>query len=189
MSENNQVNLSGVLSRYGYMFPLTGSERMRAYVWLRGWVLGVAAACERIDVLLGANKRGFHWTRVREKFGAPSLAYQMDGKARFAINIHRPDEVHRLECAGRGGFDPVALEIHELILQTEVQLRSQCIICGASSSITNSQGPWASLCAAHRTVDLAGDLANPFGSIWTAAHVAEGELFRDAGVWNPLSWK
>lgn len=36
----------------------------------RGWMLGFQKLCEQIDELLGADKRGFHWTQCKEKFGS-----------------------------------------------------------------------------------------------------------------------
>jgi len=182
MSENDLGHALGPLSRYRYMFPLESAERRQAYVWLRGWIPGFAELCQQIDALLGPDKRNFRWTRVREKFGAPSLAYQMDGKARFAFNMHRPHEVLRVECATREAFDDVAIEIHERILQREVLLRSQCIICGAPATITSAQGPWASLCAVHRAAVLPINLDDPMGPVWMAARVGEDEVFGLPGV-------
>ena len=164
-------------SRYSYMFPLQGQERARAYAWFRGWLPEVAVMCDRIDLLLGDNKRDFHWIRVREKFGAPSFHYQMEGKARFAVNLHRPQDVRRVDCAPRETFDPVAVAVQEVILETEVELRSHCIICGAPATITNAQGPWASLCAFHSAADLPTDPADTMGPVWKAARLAEEDVF------------
>ncbi|WP_143044817.1 hypothetical protein [Variovorax sp. YR216] len=70
-------------------------------------------------------------------------------------------------------FDPVAVTIHELILQTEVELRSVCIVCGAASEINNDQGPWASLCAEHRVAMFAEDPFGLEGAVWAAARLRE----------------
>jgi len=153
------------------MFPLTGDEGRCAYLFFRGWISTFATACAQIDAILGSDKRAFHWTRLREKSGAPSFAYRMEEQARFAVNVHRPDEVHRVVCEPREGFDPIAVEIQELVLETETRLRSQCIICSAPSTITNAQGPWASLCAYHCSADLPEDSHALVGPVWKAAQL------------------
>ncbi|MDM0032362.1 hypothetical protein QTI33_09520 [Variovorax sp. J22P271] len=160
--------------RFPYMFPLEGEERRRAYIFFRGWLAPLARTCEDIDQFLRTDKRGFHWVRLREKFGSPSFAFQMEGRALVAINIHRPTEVHRYECEPVEGFDPVALAVDERVLQIEVELRSLCIVCGSPSEINNDRGPWASLCPVHRAEDDGpqGDM----GSVWAAAQLKEGSV-------------
>ncbi len=166
----NDITPAALQARFPYMFPLEGEERRRAYIFFRGWMPPLARACEDIDELLGASKRGFHWTRLREKFGSPSFTYWMEGKGRVAINIHSPAEVHRCECRPVEGQDPVALVVNERVLQVEVELRSLCIVCGASpSEINNDRGPWASLCLAHRTEDDGPN--GHMGSVWAAAQL------------------
>ncbi|MDM0065292.1 hypothetical protein [Variovorax sp. J31P207] len=155
--------------RFPYMFPLEGEERRRAYIFFRGWLAPLAKTCEVIDELLGADKRAFHWVRLREKFGSPSFAYRMEGKSRVAVNIHRPTEVHRHECGPAEGHDPVALAVDERVLQLEVELRSRCIVCDGPSEICNDRGPWASLCLVHRSEDDGPQ--GHMGSVWAAAQV------------------
>ncbi|SCK11194.1 hypothetical protein VAR608DRAFT_0551 [Variovorax sp. HW608] len=161
------ITPSALHARFPYMFPLEGQEHRRAYAFYRGWMPALAKACEDIDKLLGTDKRGFHWTRLREKFGSPSFGDQMEGKARVAINIHRPTEVVRHACEPVEGHAPVALAINERVLQLEVELRSCCIVCGAPSVINNDRGPWASLCPTHRAEDDGPD--GSMGSVWESA--------------------
>ena len=165
------IQPGSLLARFSYMFPHTGSERKRAYVFFRGWMPTFALMCEQIDALLADDKREFAWIRVREKFGAPSLSYQMRGRARHVIHAHRPDEVTRIACAPADSYDPSAIEIQEAILRGEVTLRQSCIVCGAHSIITNVAGPWASLCSEHRTSDFIESLS--CGSVWTAAELRD----------------
>ena len=168
---NDPAQLHALLARFDYMFPLQGVERQRAYLFFKGWTPTFARACERIEILLGPDKRGFEWTRIREKFGAPSLAYRMEGKAQFAVNAHRPTEVARVPYAAIESFEPVAVEIHEVVLQTEVELRARCIVCGARSTITNAQGPWASLCPEHQAAVFPEGLGDRAGPVWMAARL------------------
>jgi hypothetical protein len=156
---------------FPYMFPLVGEDGRRAYRFFRGWLPAFASTCAEIDALLGVNKRGFHWTRIREKYGSPSLAYGMEGQARIAYNIHRPDAVQRVESKPPVNADPTAVAIHELVLQLEVRLRSLCIVCGAAAEITQHQGPWASLCAEHRAETFAEGHRDWRGSIFKSAEV------------------
>ena len=165
-------NTPGTLqARFPYMFPLEGEDHRRAYTFFRGWMPPLARACEDIDTLLSADKRGFHWTRLREKFGSPSLAYRMEGEARVAMNIHRPTEAQRVEFGPAEGHDPVALAVNERVLQVEVELRSLCIVCGAPSEIVNRQGAWASLCLEHRADTFDESHKDWKGSLWASAQV------------------
>lgn len=166
---NDSSQLRGLFSRYEYMFPLSGETR--AYAFFRGWAPQFAVLCEQVDAVLTVDKRGFHWTRVREKFGAASFAYRMRGQARFAVNSHRPASVSRVECAPRESFDSVAISVQEMVLQTEVRLRNACIVCGARSEITNIQGPWVSLCPDHRRPDFLQELYLTGKSVWTASQL------------------
>ena len=168
---NEPSQLQGLLARFPYMFSLAESDRRRAYVFFRGWMPTFALMCEQIDEILGSDKRDFKWTRVREKFGAPSLVYQMRGQARHVIHAHRPTEVRRIYCAPSAMFDPSAVAIQEAVLLTEVALRGACIVCGKSSSIVNAGGPWASLCAEHQTSVFIESLKGR--SLWGAAELRE----------------
>lgn len=178
---NDPAELRAFLARFDHMFPLQGVQRRRAYLFFKGWTPAFAGLCERIDTLLGTDKRSFEWTRVREKFGAPSLAYRMEGQARFAVNSHRPAEVTRVPCEPIENFDPVAVAIQEQILQAEAELRTLCIICGGRSTITNAQGPWVSLCAEHQAAVFPHGLNDRAGPVWMAAELEEGTRPDDQG--------
>lgn len=168
---NAPAQLGDLLARFGYMFPLSGSNRTRAYVFFRGWVPAYAQMCKQIDGLLGEDRRDFVWSRIREKFGAPSLAYQMRGRARHVIHAHRPAEATRIQCAPVESFDPLAVAVHEVVLFAELTRRDACIVCGAPSLITNVAGPWASLCDHHRTGAFLQGIH--VGSVWEAAVLRE----------------
>lgn len=164
---SDSSQLRALLARFLYMFPLTGVERKRAYIFFRGWMPTFALLCQHIDEALGSEKRDFGWLRIREKFGAPSFSYEMRGRARHVIHAHRPTEVTRIHCAPSESFDPTAVAIQEAVLEAEVRLRETCIVCGARSTITNAVGPWASLCSGHRKLDFMA------ASVWAAAQLRE----------------
>ena len=170
---NESSQLGDLLSRFQYMFPLTGLERRRAYVFFRGWLPTFALMCKQIDCILGEDKRDFAWTRIREKFGGPSLSYEMRGQARHAIHAHRPTEVRRIACAAIESFEPIAVAIQETVLKAELELRDRCIICGTESTITNAQGPWASLCALHRSLPLLATSDHQPATVWKIAQLHE----------------
>ena len=165
----NESTTGALQARLPYMFPLAGEERCRADILLCGWMPSLVRACEDIDGLPGADKRGFHWTRLREKFGAPSFTYWMEGKGRVAINSHSLTGVRRDKCSPVESQDPVVLVVSERAMQVEVELRSLGIVCGAPSEINNDRGPWASLCLAHRTEDVGPQ--GHTGPVWAAAEL------------------
>lgn len=168
---NEPSQICDLLARFPYMFPLKGTDGRRAYIFFRGWMPTVALMCAQIDAVLGEDKRDFEWTRIREKFGAPSIAYQMRGHARHVIHAHRPTEVRRIPCAPSGSFEPSAIAIQETVLLTEVALRGACIVCAAPSTITNVGGPWASLCAEHQKLSFLTSLGDKAGALWSAAEL------------------
>jgi hypothetical protein len=168
---NEPSQLCRFLERFAYMFPLAAADRRRSYVFFRGWMPAFAFGCEQIDSILGADKRYFAWTRIREKFGAPSLAYQMRGQARHVIHAHRPTEVRRICCAPRASFEPLAVAIQEAVLLVEMALRESCIVCAAPSLIVNAGGPWASLCGEHRESAFLKNLEDI--SLWKVAELSQ----------------
>ncbi|WP_198084398.1 hypothetical protein [Variovorax sp. E3] len=162
--------------RFPYMFRLEGADNRRAYRIFHGWLPPLVDTCRRIDALLGADRRGFYWTRMSEKYGAPSLTYMLQGRSRVALDDDLPSSVTRTVCESKENHDAVALQINEVIRQVEAKLRSTCIVCGATSEINNDQGPWASLCAEHRADTFKEGHKDWKGAtIWTSAR---------AGEWN-----
>lgn len=170
---NDSTELRSFLARFSYMFPLAGGERSRAYIFFRGWMTTFVNLCEQIDAILANDKRNFGWHRIREKFGAPSLIYEVRGRARHVIHAHRPTEVRRIDCAPRDSFEPTAVAIQEAVLTAEVLLRETCIVCAAPSMITNAGGFWASLCAEHGADDFLNGGTGECGSLWRAAVLRE----------------
>lgn len=170
---NEPSELSGLLARFSYMFPLADPDRSRGYIFFRGWLPTFVTLCERIDAILGDDKRDFEWARIREKFGAPSFAYNMRGRARHFIHAHRPTEVRRIACAPVESFDSAAVAIQEAVLQAEVKLRETCIVCGGRSTISNAVGPWASLCTDHQKSAFFENLNTQLDSVWAAAQIRE----------------
>lgn len=170
---NEGSQLGDLLARFRYMFPITESERRRSYLFFRGWMPTFARLCEQIDAILGEDKRDFAWVRIREKFGAPSLSYSMRGQARHVIHAHRPTEVRRIVCEPVESFEPVAVAVQEAVLWAGLELREKCIVCGTKSTITNDQGPWASLCDRHRKAPLLESLNHQPATVWTIAQLQE----------------
>lgn len=170
---NDSSELRELFFRLPYMFLLQGNERARSYIFFRGWISSFAKLCVDIDQILEAGRREFQWVRIREKFGAPSFAYVMQGRARHVVHAHRPNEVRRISCAPAEAFDPASIAIQEAVLQTEVVLRERCIVCGRASAIVNNLGPWASLCSTHRSPSFMQSLDHSGLSIWSRARLTE----------------
>lgn len=102
----------------------------------RGWMLGFQKLCEQIDELLGPDKRGFHWTQCKEKFGSARWYWKMKGQSSpLRVDLISPAGfVETVLQSGNSGKQEVSLyeQIRELIAEAEAHTQQACIVCGAS---------------------------------------------------------
>jgi hypothetical protein len=75
--------MNDALKTFVYMFPFKREDGRRAYMFFRGWLPAFVSTCTEIDALLGANKRGFHWTRCERSMAR--RASPIRWKARHAL--------------------------------------------------------------------------------------------------------
>jgi hypothetical protein len=119
----------------------------------RGWMPMFEVLCEDIDTLLGDDKHGFHWTQLKEKFGAARFYWSMQGMR----SITRIDVISELgvvtPIVGRGqaarGAATLQEQITELVDIASDKTQHSCIVCGESGTV-NRDGGWVLiLCEEH----------------------------------------
>ena len=137
------TTLKDLMVRYPYQFS-------GPYIYLsfaRGWFALFVQLCENVDQLLGENKRHFHWTQTKEKFGVFRIYYVLDG-----MYEDDQDFPARLELLRK---------ISDLKQETEEASSRICAYCGAPGHLV--VGPWTiTLCDDHHRAREAGTLP----SIW-----------------------
>jgi hypothetical protein len=132
-------NPKALKARYPYQFA--GEQISMSYA--RGWFHLFSHLCADIDEALGEDKRGFHWTQVKEKFGAARLYFKLAP----GVSDEEPELVQRL-----------------LSLKNAVEASSQktCVACGRPGRIYPDMGWMLAVCDLHHQAHAAGTL----GSIW-----------------------
>ena len=128
-------------ARYPYQFQ--GPQISMSFS--RGWFCLFARLCADIDQALGEDKRGFHWTQVKEKFGAARLSFQLAP----GVAEHQPEFVRHLL---------------DLATTAEVASQTVCVACGKPGSISPSSRWMLALCDQHHKERASGVLT----SIWFA---------------------
>jgi len=110
----------------------------------------LARACEQIDAALGDDKRGLHWTQIKEKFGVARLYYCF-GCAN--ANPVRLDIIARKAAASLHYLDlpddAVTARIRWIVNEAEAATENQCMVCGGPAKLKLYDGWWATLCEHH----------------------------------------
>lgn len=132
-------------ARYQYQFagPIISMS------FARGWFQIFVQLCEDIDVALGENKRGFHWTQLKEKFGVVRAYYGLE--------------------MGFLDREPV-LRDRLMQLKTTAESRTAriCAGCGDPGKVDPATGWLIALCPMHRAQQIDGKLE----SFWLKDHEA-----------------
>lgn len=148
--------------RYPYMFagPNIGISISR------GWMPIFEQLCQDIDVLLGADKRGFHFVQCKEKFGSarwywgikpsppPTPMDLMDERGVSILSLEPID----LEPDSRRGSS-LSAQLNTLIKNAESQVHHACIACGAPGVIDRQSSYLLMLCPEHASQRRTGSLA------------------------------
>lgn len=92
-----------------------------------GWLPLLEKTCQDIDETLGQDKRGFHWTEIKQKYGGLRLYYEINGP---------DDDVSRL--------------VDKAILDAELLSERICEICGQPGKIQQQDFWQDCLCPEHR---------------------------------------
>lgn len=91
-----------------------------------GWLPTISSACDAVDKLLGADKAGFHFSQVKEKFGSARIYWE---------SKILDEEVEK--------------GITRLIDRAEEATETLCMVCGAPAEIKKYCGWFACLCDVH----------------------------------------
>jgi hypothetical protein len=132
-------------ARFNYMFegPHIG------LIFYAGWLPDFALTCEKIDALLGEDKRDFHFVQAREKFGAARYYYSVGGEARKILD-EILDVLSASQCrTAAQKRDPVVEEIDRLIDAAQQESGVTCMICGAPGEIIPSPQWLRCVCKKH----------------------------------------
>lgn len=126
-------------ARYPYMFPAINL----GFGYAIGWFPGFVTLCVSIDGLLGSDKRGFHWTQMKEKMGTGRYHYVIKSKNAIAD----------LGLLG---------SIRKLVESAECETLDTCIYCGEPGSMHNHRGYMLVRCERHRQLAESGTVESPW---------------------------
>ena len=175
MNDTKRFSPKALKARFPYMFE---GENIGLSLY-RGWLPILVWACEEIDAVLGANKRGFHWTQIKEKFGSGRFYYGMrrepGWKPRVIVNEQvsgDPGEWSR-QVITPPGEDPrsVSTVIADIVGRATTETTTACIVCGAAAKVRNYEGRYALLCDAHHPKRFPGG----WEALWRVACVEDDD--------------
>jgi hypothetical protein len=126
-------------ARYPYMFP----EKNLGYGFAHGWFPAFVGLCESIDGLLGPDKRGFHWTQLKEKMGTSRYHYTVKSKDVLADS-------------------GLLASIRNLVESAEAETLDTCIYCGEVGSMHNHRGYMLVRCDHHKQLAESEEAESPW---------------------------
>jgi hypothetical protein len=116
-----------------------------------GWLPIFEKLCEDIDIALGADKRGFHFSQCKEKFGAARWYWRIDGGS-SGIRLNVISQAGDIASYPLGKANPpnsMSSRLAAMVDAASEQTRHHCMACGASASISRDQGWMVTLCDLH----------------------------------------
>lgn len=155
MNTQQPLSLKELQARYPYQF----NEPELGISMAKGWVVVFAQLCADVDQVLGQDKRGFHWSQVKEKFGSARFYFQFEGrKPDLRLDIQMPGGVlsqvmpveRRIRTDQDRSFEQVKTEIGRLAMLAEVATKRVCLVCGKEASQDAGTGYVLVLCPEHR---------------------------------------
>ncbi len=142
-------------AKYPYMFS---GDHIGISV-ARGWLPMFSALCEEIDKELGADKQGFHWRQVKEKFGSGRFYYQFGRtKQPMRIDLTSPGGVLSFKAqdkprSAKNEKHEVQTMVGLMISKAEAITSKTCIVCGQGpAKIDISESYLLVLCEEHARV-------------------------------------
>jgi len=151
--ESKLINPDQLIDALPYQF----SGENIGIEFYRGWMDLFSRLCFAIDEALGDDKRGFHWTQVKEKWGSMRAYHHMDRSAegaRYApvkISSQQPNGALKQVLVmnqGSAAGDAIGKRISDLIDAACEEAAHTCMVCGEPAEIKNL-GWVACLCDHH----------------------------------------
>lgn len=142
--------IDSLKKRFPYQF-----ERLRAQSEIYpGWLPALTRACELVDQALGVDKRGWHWTQIKEKFGTARFYYRFgdSGQPHLRLELLTDRGTVRLSLptATQGELDE---RISYIVAAAEEWTADKCMVCGRPAEVRLYDGWLATLCGEHRRKD------------------------------------
>ena len=116
-ADEQLMALRALKARYPYMFvrPHIGQD------FYRGWLADFIVACNAIDELLGADKRGFHFRQLKEKYGWARYYWATDQVTPLRLSLIANGGVLERQY-GLDSADRVDQQICQILLAAEKSL-------------------------------------------------------------------
>jgi hypothetical protein len=138
----------------------------------KGWMLIFEDLCDAIDQILGDDRQGFHWSQVKEKFGAGRFYYDYKkGSGPLRIDVQTPAGV--LSFANEPEHPKSLTDkqivmrntIFNLIQEAESKTNKTCICCGNAGH--QVQDGWIlTLCDKHERIHRSDKEDGLDGMMW-----------------------
>ena len=155
MNTQQPLSLKELQARYPYQF----NEPELGISMAKGWVVVFAQLCADVDQVLGQDKRGFHWSQVKNKFGSGRFYFQFTGRQPdLRLDIQMPSGVlsqavpveRRIRTDQDRSFEQVKTEIQRLAMLAEQATKRVCLVCGKEGRQDVGTGYVLVLCPEHR---------------------------------------
>lgn len=138
---------------YPYMF----SGRNIGLSISRGWFELFARLCHDIDQVLGNDKQNFHWSQLKEKFGAPRWYFDLGKqKSQKRIDLITGNSSLVKFRAKVKDKDVVRKAINDLVDKAEAIASKQCISCGSPGKNDATGGFYLVVCEKHAVARRVG---------------------------------
>lgn len=155
MTTDQPQSLKSLGALYPYQFQTTPLGINVA----KGWMPIFTRLSADVDRILGEDKRGFHWSEVKEKFGSARFYYEFKGrKPDLRLDLQMPSGVlsqtvpfeRQIRSDQDRSFEQINAEVRRLAMRAEVATRRVCLVCGKEGSQDVDAGYALVLCAEHQ---------------------------------------
>jgi hypothetical protein len=148
-------NPDDLMAAYPYQF----AGKNIGIVFFKGWFQIFSDLCTDINVLLGTEKRGFHWTQAKAKFGVARFYYDIETAASSTpnVSVQQPDGTLKL-LSKSSTSDQVVAAIEDLVQKAQDRTQLQCVVCGSPSRVDDYEGLYTVLCDKHSKATKNSDL-------------------------------
>lgn len=140
--------------KYSYMF----SGQHIALSFYRGWHALLEQLCKDIDLLLGEDKRDFHWVQIKEKLGTIRLYWRIEDLAPATRLTVISSDGTSADFKIVGAKPRYSLEVEEQVLRENISTLIDeaeaatfhiCMACGSPGKQRRFRGYIVTLCDEH----------------------------------------